>query len=177
MMWGTSTTQSLPRADWTLIDISRKFQFSYRQYAKQSKTNKKRCCAFHRSSLMMWRTSTTQSSPRTQFSYLQYATKTNKQKTVLCIPPFVPDDVRNLNDPELTESRLNTHRYLPKIPVLISSICETIKNKQKTVLCVPPFVPDDVKNLNDPELTKNRLRTHRYLPENLKNDTLVQSYL
>jgi len=92
---------------------------------------------------------------------------------VLCIPPFVLDDVRNLNEPELTQSRSNTHRYLPENkktsdthPVPISSICEKKRGKTTTVLCIPPFVPDDVGNLDDPEAHREQIEHSSISPEN-----------
>ena len=100
MMWGTSTTQSSPRTDWKLIDISPKIEKWYTHPVLISsiceKTNRKQkqCCAFHPSSLMMWGTSTTQSSPRAEL-------------TLIDITP-------NLK-------QIYTH------PVLISSICEQQK--------------------------------------------------
>ena len=93
-------------------------------------------------------------------------TKKNKKKTVLCIPPFV---LGNSAYPKLTKSRLTRHRYLTENkkwdtpPGLISSICETTKNK-----CFA-FHPSSVmmwESSADSELTESRLKNHWQFTEN-----------
>jgi hypothetical protein len=65
-------------------------------------------------------------------------------------------NARDLNNPELMNSKSNTHPYNPEFENIMHSSSSHIFNvRKKTVLCIPPFVLDDVGNLNDPELAQS----------------------
>ena len=183
-------TQSSPKADRTLIDISPKIkkhrtliQFPYLQYVKKHGEKQTQCCAFHPSSLMMWGTLTTQKLTESRLNTHRYLPKINKwythpvlissicEKTInkkWCYA-FHPSSLMmpgNSAHSKLTKSRLTNHRYLTENKLMRHSSSSHIVNIRKTktnVLCIPPFVPDDAWTLSFPEAHREQI-DHSSIP-------------
>ena len=134
----TQLTKNWPKADWPLIDSSLKIQKCCIPpvpiTANMRTTNQKKNGAMH-STRRPWcgEAQLAQNSPKANWTIIYNSLKI---------------------------------KWWATPPVLISSICEQKKQTKKTVLCIPPFVPDDVRNLNDPELAERRLKTRGHVPEN-----------
>jgi hypothetical protein len=72
---------------------------------------------------------------------------------------------------------LNTHRYLTESELMSHSssshIVNILKKKKQTVLCIPPFVPDDAWKLSSLKAHREQI-DHPSIPHRkLKNETLL----
>ena len=130
---------------------SRLLQCSYRQYAKN------KCLSFHPSSLMMWGNSASSKISERRQKPHRHLTE-NKQKghspsshifsiceqtNVLCIPPFVPDDVMNFRFFKAHRTHIENsslpHRTSKKETLTQFSYLQYEKNKQKRCCVFHPL--------------------------------------